>query len=89
MYFNGFLVTLFQNYLIIFEFFEYHLECRIEIAIIWDISELSIQFTGKIIAKKEVSVSQDFRGVFFCLLYFMYKIDPRTIWDFRYITLIV
>ena len=47
-----FLVTLFQNYLIIFEFFEYHLECRIEIAIIWDISELSIQFISEIIAKK-------------------------------------
>ena len=47
-----FLVTLFQNDLIIFEFFEYHLECRIEIAIIWDISELSIQFIGEIIAKK-------------------------------------
>ena len=56
-----FSVTLFQNDLIIFEFFEYHLECRIEIAIIWDISELSILFIGKIIAKKEVLVSQDFR----------------------------
>ena len=55
-----FLVTLFQNDLIIFEFFEYHLERRIEIAIIWDISELSIQFIGEIISKKEVLVSQDF-----------------------------
>ena len=52
MYFNDFLVSLFQNYLIIFEFFEYHLEYRIEIAIIWDISELSIQFIGEIVAKK-------------------------------------
>ena len=56
-----FLVTLFQNDLIIFEFFEYHLECRIEIAIIWDISELSIQFIGEIISKKEVLVYLDFR----------------------------
>ena len=55
------LLTLFQNDLNIFEFFEYHLECRIEIAIIWDISELSIQFIGVINAKKEVFVSQDFR----------------------------
>ena len=61
-----FLVTLFRNDLIIFEFFEYHLECRIEIAIIWDFSELLIQFIGKIIAKKEILVSQDFRdGTFF------------------------
>ena len=35
-------------------FFDYHLECAIDIAFIWDIPELWIRKIGKIIAKKVI-----------------------------------
>ena len=38
----------------ILNFFEFHLECRIDIAFIWDIPEPFIQYTDEIIDKKGV-----------------------------------
>ena len=42
------------------KFFDYHLECGIDIAFIWDIPELFIWYIDKIIHEKVVLVSQDF-----------------------------
>ena len=41
--------------------FDYHLECRIDIAFKWDIPKLFIQYTDEIIDKKGVLSSEDFR----------------------------
>ena len=41
-------------------FFEHNFESGIGIPFIWDISELSIWYIGKIIDEKEVLSSQDF-----------------------------
>ena len=52
---------LFSKYQTIFNLFKYHLECRIDIAFIWDIPELFIQYTDEIIDEKGVLSSEDFR----------------------------
>ena len=72
---------LFSKYQTIFNLFKYHLECRIDIAFIWDIPELFIWYIDKIIHEKVVLVSQDFldgRNIEMQYIPEIYQIEMRT-----------